>query len=257
MEFVITRKEERIFEIILNRPDKRNALNSRVVQELTAAFREAHEDPETRVVILKANGKTFSAGADLAYLQELQNNTYEQNLEDSSQLKELFRLMYFHNKMLIAQVQGHAIAGGCGLATVCDMVFSVPEVLYGYTEVKIGFVPAIVMFFLLRKIGEAKARELLLTGQLIPAEKALAFGIINRIVPAETIEEEVRKFASAIAAETSGQSIALTRKMIAEVQGMDCDGALDYAAAQNAGARASDDCKRGIGAFLNKEEIKW
>ena len=172
MEYVLTNKKGNILEIILNRPDKRNALNSEFVGELRQAFGEANADDSIRVIILKGSGKAFSAGADLGYLQQLQNNTYDENLQDSSHLMELFKLMYSHKKLIIAQVEGHALAGGCGLATVCDFIYTVPEALFGYTEVKIGFIPAIVMFFLLRKIGEAKARELLLTGTLIEATRA-------------------------------------------------------------------------------------
>jgi methylglutaconyl-CoA hydratase len=257
MEFVEIKRSDRITEIILNRPDKRNALNSQFVQELKAAFSEANTDENCRIIILKANGKVFSAGADLAYLQQLQKNTLEENMQDSTQLAELFRLIYFHNKIIIAQVEGHAIAGGCGLATVCDFVFSVPEAQFGYTEVKIGFIPAIVMFFLLRKIGEAKSRELLLTGKLVNADYMQQTGIINEIVEADKIEEHVRNFALKLTEETSPESIALTRHMIAEIQTMPTPDALLYAASQNATARATDDCKRGISAFLNKEQIKW
>jgi methylglutaconyl-CoA hydratase len=257
MSFVSINKHDRIFEIILNRPDKRNALNSEFVQQLTQAFNEANEDKDTRVVILKANGQAFSAGADLAYLQQLQNNTFEENLQDSSQLKELFHLIYMHRKVVIAQVEGHAIAGGCGLATVCDFTFSVPEAMFGYTEVKIGFVPAIVMFFLLRKIGEAKAKELLLTGDLITAQKAKELHLLTEIIEADKIANHVAEFAAKLVRETSPESIALTRKMIAEIQDKATTDALDYAARQNAHARASDDCKRGIGAFLAKEKIAW
>ncbi|MGZ5243357.1 MAG: enoyl-CoA hydratase/isomerase family protein [Bacteroidia bacterium] len=257
MQFVETRSNNGIFEIILNRPDKRNALNSEFVQELIDAFALANEDEKTRVVLLKANGKAFSAGADLAYLQQLQNNTYAENLVDSSQLKSLFSHIYNHQKIVIAQVEGHAIAGGCGLATVCDFVFAVPDALFGYTEVKIGFVPAIVMFFLLRKIGEAKARELLLTGKLVSAEYFRQLGLVTEIVEAGKIADRVEEFAAQLVKETSPQSIALTRKMIAEIQTLPTENALNYAAEQNAHARAQDDCKRGIGAFLNKEEITW
>ena len=257
MTFIDIKLGDRIFEITLNRPDKRNSLNSEFVAELIAAFTTADEDENTRVVILKANGKVFSAGADLGYLQQLQKNTYEENLEDSSQLATLFKKIYFHKKLIIAQVEGHAIAGGCGLATVCDFVFAVPEAKFGYTEVKIGFVPAIVMFFLLRKIGEGKARELLLTGKLIEAQQAKDFGIINEIISAEEIEKHTRGFALKLAEETSPQSIALTRRMIAEIQSLPLDEALLYASRQNASARSTEDCKKGIGAFLDKKDIKW
>jgi methylglutaconyl-CoA hydratase len=170
---------DRIATISLNRAEKRNALNPEMVSSLTASFLKAAADDAVKIIILKANGKTFSAGADLAYLQELQAYTYEENLADSENLKNLFTTIYYLPKLVIAQVEGHAIAGGCGLATVCDFVFSVPEAHFGYTEVKLGFVPAIVSCFLLRKTNEAIAKQLLLTGELFSAEQALKYGLIN------------------------------------------------------------------------------
>jgi len=148
--------EDRVGYISLNRPEKRNALSYEMVTELKQAFNNAEEDESCKVIILQAEGKVFCAGADLAYLQQLQNNTYEENLEDSTHLMELFKQIYTSSKIVIAKVHGHAIAGGCGLATVCDFSFTVPEAKFGYTEVKIGFIPAIVKVFLLRKIGEGK-----------------------------------------------------------------------------------------------------
>jgi len=257
MEFVLTRNRGKIFEIILNRFEKRNALNSLFIQELTIAFLEADKDPEVRVIILKAQGKVFSAGADLEYLQQLQNNTYEANLEDSTQLKNLFKFIYLQKKLVIAQVEGHAIAGGCGLVTVCDFVFSVPEAMYGYTEVKIGFIPAVVSYFLIRKVGEAKARELLLTGKLVSAEYMEKIGIVNEVIDAEKIEEYVLAFAEKLSIETSANSIAATRAMIAEIQTYRPFDAMNYAAELNARVRMHDDCKRGIAAFLDKGEVNW
>jgi methylglutaconyl-CoA hydratase len=256
-EYVDYRLESRIAFITLNRPEKRNALNEDFVTELKAAFKAAKVDKDCRVVVLKANGKAFSAGADLAYLKQLQANTYEENLEDSRHLKELFQMIYSHPKPVIAQIEGHAIAGGCGLATVCDFSFSVPDALFGYTEVKIGFIPAIVMIFLLRKIGEGKAKELLLTGKLISAEAAKHFGLINGIYPPEEIAETVKQFAEELARTASGDSLALTKEMIAEVQHMPFKDGLDFAAAKNAEARATDDCKKGIQSFLDKNQIVW
>ncbi|MFN3315295.1 MAG: enoyl-CoA hydratase/isomerase family protein, partial [Raineya sp.] len=185
MEFVSYHCHKRIAYITLNRPDKRNALNFQVVEQLKQAFWKAKEDETAKVVVLRAEGKVFCAGADLEYLQTLQKNTFEENLADSSHLKELFELIYTHPKIVIAQIHGHAIAGGAGLATVCDFSYSVPDAQFGYTEVKIGFIPAIVMVFLLRKIGEGRAKELLLSGDLISAQKAQEFGLINYIVDAE------------------------------------------------------------------------
>lgn len=249
--------ENRIGYITLNRPEKRNALNSEMVTELKAAFSTASDDESCKVIVLRANGKAFSAGADLAYLQTLQQNSFEENYADSSHLKELFEQIYFHKKVVIAQVEGHAIAGGCGLATVCDFVFSVPEAMFGYTEVKIGFVPAIVMFFLLRKINEKRAKDLLLTGRLISAEEAHRWELINDIHEPDAIQEAVKAFAEQLIAQCSGDSLALTKEMIANVQTLEPAEALDYAAKTNAKARDTADCKKGIGAFLNKEKIVW
>lgn len=257
MEYIKTESRGAILDIILNRPDKRNALNSDFVAELTEVFQAAAADDTVRVIILKAEGSVFSAGADLAYLQQLQQNTFEENFEDSSALKDLFMLMYEHPKLIIAQVEGHAIAGGCGLVTVCDFVFSVPEALFGYTEVRIGFIPAIVMFFLMRKVGEARARSLLLTGKLVKADEFRETGIVTEVVHSSEIEEQVNKFAEKLVRETSPNSVALIRRMIAQMQTMPTAEALTYAAEQNAHARASDDCRKGISAFLNKQEARW
>ncbi|HNP19354.1 MAG TPA: enoyl-CoA hydratase-related protein [Fulvivirga sp.] len=257
MDFVKYEVENRIAYITLNRPDKRNALNFEVVSELKKAFTTAADDENAKVIVLKANGKSFCAGADLAYLQQLQKNTYEENLADSNHLKELFHQIYTLNKVVIAQIEGHAIAGGCGLATVCDFSFTVPEAKFGYTEVRIGFIPAIVKVFLLRKIGEAKSKQLLLTGELIGAVEAQALGLINEVVEAKEMETKVNDFAQMLIKNNSGQSMTYTKQMIANVQNMSLEEGLQYAAEMNATARASEDCKKGIASFLNKEPIVW
>lgn len=257
MEFIEYGKKGQIGYITLNRPEKRNALSFEVVTELKEAFTEASQDDGVKVVVLRANGKAFCAGADLGYLQQLQANTYEENLDDSNHLKELFYQIYTLDKVVIAQVQGHAIAGGCGLVSVCDFAFTVPEAKFGYTEVRIGFIPAIVKVFLLRKIGEMKSKELLLTGELINADEAKAYEIVNKVVSASELEETVEDFANILISKNSKQSMAFTKQMIAKVQAMSLEEGLQYAAEMNARARASEDCQRGIAAFLNKEEIKW
>jgi methylglutaconyl-CoA hydratase len=249
--------QDRIGIITLNRPEKRNALSHELVTELKQAFDAMEQDEKVKVIVLKANGEAFSAGADLFYLQQLQKFSREENLADSNHLKELFLKIYNNSKVVVAQVQGHAIAGGCGLATVCDFVFSTPAVKFGYSEVRIGFIPAIVMVFLLRKIGETRAKELLLGGELVGADKAYEMGLINAVVVAEKLEEEVIRFAQKIVISNSGQSMKLTKAMISSVQSMPLEKALEYAASMNAEMRSHDDCKRGIEAFLNKEKIIW
>ena len=257
MEFVTYTVEDRIGYITLNRPEKRNALSPQLITELQQAFLRADDDDRVKVIVLKAEGKVFCAGADLAYIQTLQTNSYEENLEDSMHLRNLFYKIYTMSKVVIAQVHGHAIAGGCGLASICDFTIAAPEAKFGYTEVKIGFIPALVKVFLLRKLGETRAKELLLTGDLISAERAETIGLITRVVAAESLESEVQKLADHLCAQNSGDSMAFTKRMIAEIPGMSVEDGLNYAAKQNARARATEDCKKGIAGFLNKEPAQW
>ena len=256
-KYVIYSLEDRIINISLNRPDKRNALNQELVNELIHAFESARNDFQGKVIILKAEGGVFCAGADLAYIQELQNYSYEENLQDSTQLKKLFHLIYTHPKVIIAQIEGHAIAGGFGLASVCDFIFSVPKAKFGYTEVKIGFVPALVLVFLIRKIGEARAKRLLLSGDLYTAEELLSTGLFHGLYEKEEIDHITFAFAQKLCDQNSTSSMQLTKEMIANVQAMGLNEALDYAASMNAKARETEDCQKGIASFLNKKKLSW
>ncbi len=254
---ILYQVEDRIASIKLNRPEKRNALNDSIVTELKDAFDKAEKDDNVKVVVLSGEGEAFCAGADLAYLKGLQNNSFDENLADSQHLRSLFEQIYRLDKVVIAKVTGHAIAGGAGLATVCDMVYSVPEALYGYTEVKIGFVPAIVSLFLLRKCGEAVSKDLLLTGRLISAEEAVQKNCFTGIFEASEIDAEVNKIAKKLCSQVSGDSLRLTKELIGTVQELALGDGLDFAANMNAKARATNDCKAGIAAFLNKEKLLW
>ncbi|MCH8904098.1 MAG: enoyl-CoA hydratase/isomerase family protein [Bacteroidetes bacterium] len=255
--YITFQTEDRLAFITLNRPDKRNALNFDFITELKEAMTRAENDNQAKIIILKAEGEAFSAGADLEYLKKLQENSYEENLMDSTHMMELFKLIYTHPKLVIAQVEGPAIAGGCGLATVCDLSFATPDSVFGYSEVKIGFIPAIVMIFLIRKIGEAKAKEMLLTGKIVKAEEAKALGMINFVEKSSTINAAVIQYAQDLCETASSESLARTKKMIAEVQNKTIIDALEYATVMNAKARDTKDCKKGIEAFLNKEDLKW
>lgn len=256
-EQVIYKAENRIGFITLNRPEKRNALSFDLVQQLKDTLRKAELDEQCKVIVLKAHGDAFCAGADLAYLQQLQQNTFEENLADSRHLMELFQLIYTNKKIVIAQVEGAALAGGSGLATVCDFCFATPAATFGYTEVKIGFVPAIVMVYLVRKVTEHVAKNLLLTGQVFNAEKALGYGLINEVVEHSQIAEHVIQFAQPLIKQTSAQSTAMVKAMLGKVQELSLEDGLEYAANMNAKARSTDDCKKGINAFLNKEKLSW
>lgn len=249
--------QDRIGTITLCRETKKNALNPQLIKDLTQAFLAAHKDENIKTVILKGAGDVFSAGADLEYLQQLQVNTFEENLEDSNNLRTLFSLIYNHPKIVIAQVEGHAIAGGCGLATICDFVFSVPEAKFGYTEVKLGFVPAIVSIFLVSKLGEAISKELLFTGNLISAEKAKEIGLINFIEEKENINKKVEEFATQLCNGASYNSLKETKNLLNATFHPLLEQQLDAAVELNARVRASSDFKKGVAAFLNKEKIIW
>lgn len=249
--------EERIASITLNRPEKRNAFSPELVAELTEALLQASDDDDVKVIILKAAGNTFSAGADLEYLQQLQGHTHEENIKDSENLKTLFTTIYYLPKVVIAQVEGHALGGGCGLATVCDIIFAVPEAEFGYTEVRLGVVPAIVSCFLLRKTGETVAKKLLLSGERFSAEEALNYQLITYVTTKETIGQKARDFALTLCNEASGNSLMVTKQLIGQTTNPGLENSLNLAVQINARVRESDDFKRGIAAFISKEKIKW
>ncbi len=248
---------DRIATITLNRPEKRNALNPELVGLLTEFLIKAGQSDEVKIVILKANGQVFSAGADLAYLQQLQQNSYEENLVDSNHLKTLFTTILKLPKVVIAQVEGHAIAGGCGLATACDVIFAVPEANFGYTEVKLGFVPAIVTCLLMRKTSETIAKRMLLTGELFSAETALNYNLITFVTKREEIAQNVNKFAVELCINSSTNALKVTKQLINETTYAGLEESLAAAVEINAKVRESSDFRKGIASFLDKEKIKW
>ena len=255
--FITYEVKNRIATVTLNRPEKRNALNGAMVAELQQAFKQAGDDDAVKVILLTGAGDAFCAGADLEYLQQLQQNTFDENLADSRALMQLMQQIYHHDKIVIGLVQGHAIAGGCGLVTLCDLSYAVPEALLGYTEVKIGFIPALVSVFLVRKTGEGRARELLLTGKLVSAEKAQVYGLINEVVPKADITDYVNKIAAGLCEEAAANSLKVTKQLIGMVLDKPLDEALEQAARLNAQTREHAECRRGIQAFLNKEKLAW
>lgn len=254
---VLTKINQRIGFITLNRPEKRNALSPDLIIELDKAFSAFEQDDEVKVVILQAAGKAFCAGADLDYIQQMQYFSYEENLADSNRLKALFSKIYEFPKAVIAQVQGHALAGGCGLVSVCDFAFAAQEALFGYTEVKIGFIPALVSVFLTEQIGQAKTTELLLSGELIPSSKSVAMGLITEVVEGEFLEKRTREFAGKLVAENSAFSMKETKRLLRSLNESVRHQALDLAAEANAKARGHSDCIKGVAAFLSKTKPSW
>jgi methylglutaconyl-CoA hydratase len=250
--------DQRICTITLSRPDKHNALDDLMVTELTGAFQTAQRDADVKVIVLKGEGESFCAGADLAYMQRITKYDFNQNQEDSNSLMRLFLQIYTQRKPVIAVVQGDAIAGGCGLATVCDIVVGSKETArFGYTEVKTGFIPAIVLFFLVRRVGEGRARELTLRGNIISSEEGFRMGLVNYVVPETEIDHFAMNLALEISKNCSSSSLGLIKELLSRIHGMSVTDALSYASNLNALTRMTDDCKKGIDAFLKKEPIKW
>jgi methylglutaconyl-CoA hydratase len=244
-----------IATITLNRPDKRNAISTQMIDDLFAALVEI-ESCATRVAIITGAGKAFCSGMDLDSLRGLAQQTPAQNLEDSQRMARMFRRIWTFPKPLIAAVNGAAMAGGCGIATLCDFTLAVPEAKFGYTEVRIGFIPAIVSVFLVRQIGEKRARDLLLTGRTFGAEEARQIGLVNQIVEPQKLMETARGLATSIL-DSSPTSISRTKRLITDTVAAEIDRALEKAVIENAGIRATTDFREGLSSFLEKRPPKW
>jgi methylglutaconyl-CoA hydratase len=256
-DLLLTEVRDRVAYVVLNRPEKRNALSAALVQELYTAIEGYNNTDQIRVIVLKSADKPFCAGADLGYLAQLRDFTLEENEADSQALRRLFDLIYHSPKYVISQVEGPALAGGCGLATLADCCVATPEALFGYTEVKIGFIPALVMVYLREKVSGSVMSDILLSGRTFSADEALRMQLIHRVVSAEEICGVVDQMAEQISNTTSAQAVSKVKEMMRAIPSMGRDEALDYAAKENAKARGSEDCRKGIDAFLNKEALKW
>ncbi len=241
--------------ITLNRPEKRNAISFELIDDLLRALDEIARS-ESIILILTGAGKAFCSGMDLENLKTLLGRTWEQNLKDSETMVRLFRSLYEFPKITIAAVNGPAIAGGTGLALLCDFTLAVPEAKFGYTEVRIGFVPAIVSTFLLRQVGEKQARDLLLTGRLFGAEEALRMGLINELVAPEKLIARARELA-ALLMENSPASLRATKQLLNDHARAELDVQIEAAVRENAAVRTTADFREGIASFLEKRRPVW
>ncbi|MHC4931446.1 MAG: enoyl-CoA hydratase/isomerase family protein [Planctomycetota bacterium] len=251
---LLKRDEGPLRWLTLNRPRSRNALSAEMVAALKDALANGASGP--RCIVITGAGSAFSAGADLKALQAMRTASYEENLADSRHLAELFEVIATLPLPLVAAVNGHAMAGGAGLAVACDLTVAAKGALFGFTETRIGFVPAIVMNFLLRTVGEKVARDLCLTGRRLPVEEACAMGLIGRVVEPEALAETIRGIGESFAA-TSPEAVATTKRLFLELRGLPLEEGLEWAAQANARARATDDCREGIAAFLEKRNPRW
>jgi methylglutaconyl-CoA hydratase len=240
-----------VARITLNRPAKRNALNDELIGGLKALLRRANDDEEVIAIVLAGSGSDFCSGADLAALQKISTASVEENLEDAAALMDLFLLIRSIRQPVIAAVKGRALAGGCGLASACDLVLAARSSRFGYPEVKIGFVPAMVMAILRRNVSEKRAFELLTLGSEISADEAVATGLANRVIDDEAFDDEVDAFVEQFA-KVSASAVALTKKLLYQIDAMSFEDALRCGVDTNVTARMSDDCQKGIARFLRK-----
>jgi len=244
-----------IATITLNRPDKRNAISYELIDDVVAALKQAAQS-SAQIVILTGAGSAFCAGMDLENLKGLLGRTPEQNLEDSRTMAGLFRTLYDFPKPTIAAVNGAAIAGGTGLATLCDFTLAVPEAKFGYTEVRIGFVPGIVSTYLVNNVGEKRARDLLLTGRLFGAEEAYRLGLVTEVVPSDQLMPRALQLAAQLM-ESSPASLQTTKRLLSSYTKDQLDRQLVSAIQENAAIRQTENFKEGISSFLEKRKPKW
>ncbi len=249
------KNEGQVATITFNRPDKRNAISFQLVDELMRALDDT-EKAGAQVLILTGAGKAFCAGMDLDELKSLLGKTHEENVKDSARMAEMFRRLYEYPLATIAAVNGAAVAGGTGLATMCDFTLSVPEAKYGYTEVRIGFVPAIVSSILVWQVGHKIARDLLMTGRLFDAEEAHRYGLVNEIVAPDQLEARARELADQILA-NSPTSVRATKRLINSFIAKQLDAQIAEAIEDNARIRTTADFREGVASFLEKRKPVW
>jgi methylglutaconyl-CoA hydratase len=248
-------RENSIATLILNRPDKRNAISYELIDELLAALDEVRESDANALIITGA-GKAFCSGMDLDNLRAITSRTEAENLKDSQKMARLFRSIYEFRLPTIAAVNGAAVAGGCGIATLCDFTVASTEAKFGYTEVRIGFLPAIVSTFLVRQVGEKVARDLLLTGRIIGAEEAYRVGLVTDVVEPEDLMPRARALAETMY-ENSPASVRATKRLLSAFAGNELDEQIRLAVEENARIRTTENFREGVSSFLEKRKPRW
>jgi methylglutaconyl-CoA hydratase len=237
--------------LTLNRPEKRNALNAQVIRELKEGLRRADRESAVRVIVIRGAGRDFSAGADLAQLEQNSQASVLENRADAADFAELLTLIRQLSKPVIAGVVGRALAGGAGLAVACDLVIAARTAQFAFPEVRIGFVPAIVLAVARRNLGEKRAFELLTTGKVISAEEAERIGLINRVCDQDSFEDALSSLISEIA-QGSASGISLTKSLLYQIDGMTFEQAARAGVELNVIARMTPDCQEGVRRFLDK-----
>jgi methylglutaconyl-CoA hydratase len=241
-----------IARITLNRPEKRNALSPELIAALSAALANSARDADVRVVILTGAGQDFCSGADLAAFDRAAEAGVLDHLQTARALADVLLQMRHHPRPIVAAVRGRALAGGCGLATACDLIVAAESAKFGYPEVNIGFVPAIVMAILRRNLSEKRAFELVCTGEIIDANAAQAAGLINLVFPDSEFDARVNEYTASLAAKST-TAISLTKNLLYHIDSMSFDAAIEAGVHGNAIARSTDDARAGIARFVKKK----
>lgn len=250
--------ENRVATITLNHPERRNALDDVMINELLDVLTSVNRNTQSRVVVITGDGSAFCAGMDLDYLQKYSQMGHEENLEDARNLMKMLLLVHNLRKPVIAMVNGPALGGGCGIAAACDFVFAGKEkAKLGVPEVRLGFIPAIILFYLIKRMGEGAAREFTLRGDILDAGTAKTKGLVTEVIEDDQLKQKVYEFAETLARTTSPASITLTKDLFNRFNEMNVKEAMEYAANLNALVRKTEDFKKGIDSFLKKEKLEW
>ena len=247
--------ETELVLLTLNRPEKRNALSPQLIEELLAAL-DAVETSSARVLILTGEGSAFCSGMDLEYLKGLAGQSPEQNLADARRTVRMFRRLWSFPKPIIAAVNGPALAGGCGIATLGDFTLASEEAKFGYTEVRVGFMPALISAFLQMQVGEKVARDLLLSGRVFGAAEAQALGLVTKVVPAAQLLPAARELAATLIANSPG-GLRATKRLLVHYGQAELIRRLELGVEESVAIRATADFREGLAAFLEKRKPKW
>lgn len=255
---ILYKIENRICTITLNHPERRNALDDIMIKELTEAFSHINRNNHTRAVLLTGSGNSFCAGMDLDYLKRFSELGHMENLEDAQNLMKLLYLINTLKKPVIAMVNGPAMGGGCGLAAACDFVFAGrKQAKLGVPEVRLGFIPAIILIFLIKRMGEGRAREFVLKGEVIDAQTAKERNLITDVFDDDKLSDMTYLFAEELISNTCGASVTLTKDLFSRLNEMNQKEILEYGANLNALVRKTEDFKKGINSFIKKEKLRW
>jgi len=249
-------KEKDVVTVHLNRPEVHNAMNEKLMKELTSCFKEVSSDDAVRIIILTGNGKSFCAGADLNWMKSMAKYSKEENIQDSKLLLELYETIYSCPKPVIGHINGHAFGGGIGLVAVCDIAIAPPGLKFSFSETNLGIIPSVISTYIVRRIGLSKMRRLFITGERFTSEYAKEIDLIDYVVPAENLDDEIQKYTKLL--HSSGpNSIAEIKNLVYKCQKMDVEDYKKFTVEKIAELRISDEGQEGIAAFLEKRKSKW